>query len=355
MKQLIRILSLCIAATALPGLSPAWANPAQTFDNAWKICAEQTARAERRMAIPRHLLGAISLAESGRWDADRRANVAWPWTVTSGGQGRFFDTKAEALAEVEILMTEGVRNIDVGCMQVNLYYHGGAFETLEEAFDPRTNATYAASYLKNMYLITGDWTAAAGYYHSQTPSRNGPYKEKVRAFWRQQGGAVATVRGRSEDPARGPQAMGPSRVDFARMDQLNKRFKARREAQRRPAAGGGRGNSLAAFRNKQLNAWREARSRGVGTQHLIAMRQAELQLKRNREMDRLLKGDPKTNNFAAKRAQQLTDWRLKVAGQGVGGGMEAGAKTAANAGRVMGNRRLSATAMAASAAGASSR
>ena len=306
------------------------------------------------MAIPRHLLGAISLAESGRWDANNRVNVAWPWTVTSGGQGRFYDTKAEAMAEVEILMTEGVSNIDVGCMQVNLYYHGGAFETLEEAFDPRTNATYAAAYLKNMYLITGDWTAAAGYYHSQTPSRNGPYKEKVQAFWRQQGGAVATARGRPENPARGPKAMGPSRVDYARMAQLNKRFKARRDAQRQPAAGGGRGNSLAAFRNKQLDAWREARSRGVGTQHLIAMRQAELQLKRNREMDRLLKGDSKTN-FAAKRAQQLTDWRLKIAGQGVGGGLEPGAKTVANAGRVTGNRRLSATAMAASAARASSR
>ena len=348
MKRLIQILFLCIAAVALPGLSPARANPDQAFDNAWKICAEQTARAERRMAIPRHLLGAISLAESGRWDADRRANVAWPWTVTSGGQGRFFDTKAEALAEVEILMTEGVRNIDVGCMQVNLYYHGGAFETLEEAFDPRTNATYAAAYLKNMYLITGDWTDAAGYYHSQTPSRNGPYKEKVRAFWRQQGGAVAAARARPENPARRPKALGTSRIDYARMAQLNERFKARRDAKRKAAQGGGRGNSLAAFRNQQLNAWREARSRGVGTQHLIAMRQAELQLKRKREIDRRLKGDPKTR-FAAKRTQQLRDWRLKVAG------LKPGAETGANAGRDTGNKRLSATAMAASAARAASR
>ncbi len=294
------------------------------------------------MAIPRHLLGAISLAESGRWDAQNRANVAWPWTVTSGGQGRFFDTKAEAVAEVEILMTEGVSNIDVGCMQVNLYYHGSAFETVEEAFEPRTNTTYAAAYLKNMYLITGNWTDAAGYYHSQTPSRNGPYKEKVQAFWRQQGGAVAA--------ARGPKAMDPSRVAYSRMARLNERFKARRDAQRMPAAGADRAGSLAAFRNQQLNAWREARSRGVGTQHLIAMRQAELQLKRKREMDRLVNGDPKAN-FAAKRSQQLRDWRLKVAGKG----QKPGAKTVADAGRDTGNRRLSATAMAASAASAASR
>ena len=143
------------------------------------------------MAIPKHLLGAISLAESGRWDPSRRASVAWPWTVTSGGQGRFFDTKAEALAEVEILMTEDVRNIEVGCMQINLYYHASAFETPAEAFDPDANTTYAATYLKIMYSATGDWTDAAGYYHSMTPERNGPYKKKVLKFWRQRGGGPA--------------------------------------------------------------------------------------------------------------------------------------------------------------------
>lgn len=107
---------------------------------------------------------------------------------------------------------------------------------------------------------------------------------------------------------------------------------------------------LAAFRNKQFDAWREARSQGVGTQHLIAMRQAGLQLKRKREMDRLLKGGSKTN-FAAKRTQPLMDCRLKVAGLSVGPGMGPGA----DAGRDTGNRSLSAAAMAASAARAASR
>ncbi len=131
------------------------------------------------MDIPGYLLSAISLAESGRWDELRRANVAWPWTVTSGGRGRFFNTKAEALAEVEFLMTEGVRNIDVGCMQVNMYYHGGAFESLAEALDPEANVTYGASYLKNLYSATGNWTQAAGDYHSTTPELNGPCKARV--------------------------------------------------------------------------------------------------------------------------------------------------------------------------------
>ena len=107
MKTLIRMICLGVLASALPGPSPARANPAQAFDNAWNLCRLETARTERRTAIPRHLLTAISLAESGRRDDVNGVNVAWPWTVTSGGQGRFFDTKAEAMAEVEILMTQG--------------------------------------------------------------------------------------------------------------------------------------------------------------------------------------------------------------------------------------------------------
>ncbi len=231
MKTLIRMICLGVLAAALPGPSPAWAISAQAFDNAWNLCRLETTRTERRMAIPRHLLTAISLAESGRRDDANGVNVAWPWTVTSGGQGRFFDTKAEALAEVEILMTQGVRNIDVGCMQVNLFYHAGAFKTLDEAFDPRANTTYAATYLKSMHAATGDWTDAAGYYHSTTPQRNGPYKEKVLTFWRRQGGGPG---GATAVAARTPGTKAKLfiRIDHDRMARLNARFKARRDAQR---------------------------------------------------------------------------------------------------------------------------
>ena len=37
---------------------------------------------------------------------------------------------AAAIAAVTRLRARGIRNIDVGCMQVNLHYHGQHFETL---------------------------------------------------------------------------------------------------------------------------------------------------------------------------------------------------------------------------------
>ena len=328
MKTLIRMICLGVLAAALPGPSPTWAISAQAFDNAWNLCRLETTRTERRMAIPRHLLTAISLAESGRRDDANGVNVAWPWTVTSGGQGRFFDTKAEALAEVEILMTQGVRNIDVGCMQVNLFYHADAFETLDEAFDPRANTTYAATYLKSMHAATGDWTDAAGYYHSTTPQRNGPYKEKVLTFWRRQGGGPS---GTTAVAARTPGTKAKLfiRIDHARMARLNARFKARRNAQR---IGGGDGKGkdpLAAFRARQLDAWHDATGRGIGTAHLVAMRRAELELKKKRQMERLVNGDPKTR-FAASRTKKLKNWRIKATGAGTATALAAGAARASS-------------------------
>ena len=325
----------------MPG--PAAAGEAQAIENEWDICARQTARAERRMAIPRNLLSAISLTESGRWEKSRRANVAWPWTVTSGGQGRYFDTKAEALAEVEFLMTDGVRNIDVGCMQINLYYHANAFESLAEALDPGANVTYGASFLKNLYSATGDWTEAAGYYHSTTPELNGPYKDKVLAYWRAQGGAT---------PAPGvAYTRTTATIDHARMARLNDRFRARAGTRNAGDQSGPRSetDALRATVARQLKDWRNARTRGLGMSHLLAMRRAEQKLNRKREMDRL--GSPnKGETFAQRRQQQLKSWRLRVAGPGsrTGGWRTARATPRSNPG-------LSATGMAAAAARAGAR
>jgi hypothetical protein len=169
----------------LAAFGPAEAAPVarQVLDESWKICAAQAARQEAALNLPRHLLSAIGKAESGRWDETSRANVAWPWTVTAEGEGRFFGTKAEALAEVRRLKARKVSNIDVGCMQVNLGYHGHNFASLEEAMDPVANTAYAARFLKTLRETSADWMEAAGRYHSSQPERNGRYRAKVARLW----------------------------------------------------------------------------------------------------------------------------------------------------------------------------
>ena len=92
----------------------------QPIESNWEICSRAVKEAEQAASIPRHLLSAISQAEAGRWNSQKQANIAWPWTITAKGTGHFFNSKSEAVAETEMLLTQGVRNIDVGCMQINL-------------------------------------------------------------------------------------------------------------------------------------------------------------------------------------------------------------------------------------------
>jgi hypothetical protein len=147
------------------------------------LCRSAVAAAERGNGIPAHLLAAISRVESGRRDPATGAVHPWPWTANAEGQGYYFETKAEAVATVRAMQARGIRSIDIGCGQINLMYHPTAFASLEQAFDPQSNADYAAKFLKNLFAQTGDWNKAAAYYHSATPELGAEYQQKVLAVW----------------------------------------------------------------------------------------------------------------------------------------------------------------------------
>jgi hypothetical protein len=163
-----------LAAAILAAAPPA---SATTIDEAG-ACLGLIKSAEKSQAIPEGLLKAIGFAESGRVTADGR-RVPWPWTVNAEGQGYYFETKKDAIAFVEELQARGVRVIDVGCMQVNLYYHPKAFASLDAAFEPATNVAYAARFLNELKAETDDWGVATQYYHSRTPHLGQRYAGRV--------------------------------------------------------------------------------------------------------------------------------------------------------------------------------
>lgn len=147
------------------------------------LCRSAVAAAERSSGLPPHLLAAISRVESGRRDPATGAVHPWPWSVNAEGQGLFYATKAEAVAAVRAMQANGVRSIDIGCGQINLMHHPDAFPSLEVAFDPQSNAAYAAKFLKELFARTGDWNKTAGMYHSATPGLGDEYRERVLAVW----------------------------------------------------------------------------------------------------------------------------------------------------------------------------
>ncbi len=156
-------------------------------------CQRAGLEAERKLNLPSGLLLAIGLVESGRTDPLTGRVVAWPWTINAAGVGRMFETSAAALAATRELQARGLTSIDVGCFQVNLLHHPMAFTSLEDAFDPQANATYAARFLLALRARTGSWEEAVAAYHSATSERGGPYRDRVLAGWSH--GRVAPIVG----------------------------------------------------------------------------------------------------------------------------------------------------------------
>ncbi len=147
------------------------------------LCAAAVKNVEGRLNIPAQLLSAISLAESGRWDAVRNSSVSWPWTIYAEGHAHYAPDKQSAIARVRKLMARGVRSIDVGCMQINLHYHPDAFDNLDQAFDPAANAAFAGALLLRLQNDHRSWSRAIAFYHSSTRKYAIPYLIRVQRLW----------------------------------------------------------------------------------------------------------------------------------------------------------------------------
>ncbi|MEQ9446702.1 MAG: transglycosylase SLT domain-containing protein [Rhodospirillaceae bacterium] len=148
------------------------------------VCQRYVQANERLQRIPQGLLAAISLVESGRGVGQNGTRVAWPWTINAAGEGQYFDSKEDAVAATRALIEDGLRSIDVGCMQINLRYHPDAFASLENAFDPAKNVAYGASYLRQLHRLQGSWPKAVERYHSSDDGRRADYRDKVLTTWR---------------------------------------------------------------------------------------------------------------------------------------------------------------------------
>ncbi|MBM9596131.1 transglycosylase SLT domain-containing protein [Roseitranquillus sediminis] len=144
------------------------------------VCRDAATQASAESGVPLDVLLAISLTETGR--ASDGATRTWPWTVNSEGKGFWFDTHAEALAFAEGEAAGGTTSFDVGCFQINYRWHGENFASIAEMFEPVANARYAARFLTDLYQELGDWSLAAGAYHSRTPQYASRYRERFDSF-----------------------------------------------------------------------------------------------------------------------------------------------------------------------------
>lgn len=170
----LQIGAVCAGLTLFSGAANA--NNSQTCDLA-------AARVSQEFNVPIDVLRAVTRTETGRGKSGTLQ--PWPWTVNMEGAGHWFDTEDAARAFVFKHFKRGARSFDVGCFQINYKWHGQAFKSIEEMFDPIENARYAAKFLSGLYQELGTWTEAAGAYHSRTPKYAKIYKTRFDSIHRQ--------------------------------------------------------------------------------------------------------------------------------------------------------------------------
>ncbi len=149
-------------------------------ENTSTACIDAAAKAEARHGIPKKLLQAIALVETGRSEDD--AFVAWPWTTNIDAKGRYFESKNDVMRFVRTRLHAGDTSIDVGCFQINTKWHGENFESIDDMIDPAAAAEYAAKFLVELKNEFGDWQTAATKYHSRTPTNSKRYGKKLVAI-----------------------------------------------------------------------------------------------------------------------------------------------------------------------------
>jgi len=130
------------------------------------------ARAAKAHSIPLDILYSVGLTETGHRGA------LSPFDMNVDGRGIHAASLDEALARVELERTHGAKLIDVGCMQINIHWHGKNFKSISEMFDPARNVDYAAGYLKQLRSQEGGWTLAVARYNAG-PDNPGAQKRYV--------------------------------------------------------------------------------------------------------------------------------------------------------------------------------
>ncbi|MBB2973812.1 transglycosylase SLT domain-containing protein [Mesorhizobium sp. RMAD-H1] len=124
------------------------------------VCEREMHRAAARYGVPIGILYAVGLTETGR------KNSLQPYAMNIEGKAEFYPTASAALSRFEQVRRGGAKLIDLGCMQINYYFHGEAFSSVAEMLMPSANVDYAARFLKQLRAREGNWTLAVARYHA---------------------------------------------------------------------------------------------------------------------------------------------------------------------------------------------
>ncbi|MBB5765444.1 transglycosylase SLT domain-containing protein [Methylorubrum rhodesianum] len=167
MKRILAgaITAACISSVVGPAAAAA-------PGDASRVCERQMAQAAAKHGVPLGMLYAVGLTESGN-----RGSLQ-PYAMNIQGKAYFGSSAADVVQRLAQAQREGVRLVDLGCMQINHHYHRAKFASLEAMIDPAQNVEYATRFLKELKEREGSWTLAVARYHAG-PNNNPAQKVYV--------------------------------------------------------------------------------------------------------------------------------------------------------------------------------
>jgi len=124
------------------------------------VCEREIQSAAAKYGIPEGILYSVGLTETGR-----KGSLS-PYAMNIEGKAYFLPSAEVAMTKFHDAKRQGAKLIDMGCMQINHYFHGENFASPEDMFDPRRNVEYAAKFLRNLHDRHETWTMAVARYHA---------------------------------------------------------------------------------------------------------------------------------------------------------------------------------------------
>ena len=145
------------------------------------LCTKIIKKTEINLKIPENLLLSIALTESGR-KVDNNF-FPWPWSINVKGKGYFLKNKQQLISFAKNNLEKKIKNFDLGCMQINYYYHGHKFNNVTEMVEPESNVLWSGKFLVSLKKKHKTWDEAISRYHSNTKWRKKQYLAKVINNW----------------------------------------------------------------------------------------------------------------------------------------------------------------------------
>ena len=136
------------------------------------VCEREMVAASAAHQVPLGVLYSVGMTESGK------KGSLHPYALNIEGKTVFTTSEAEAMQTFHSARKSGAKLIDLGCMQINHYYHGSEFTSVEQMLEPHANVEYAAKFLSELRLREGSWTMAVARYHAG-PNNNPAQKRYV--------------------------------------------------------------------------------------------------------------------------------------------------------------------------------